>query len=142
MAIVFAISPGGVYSYLKRPPSQRSRENKILVEKIKEIHQDSRQNYESRRVTATLCQQGVQVGQKRVAHLMRVNMIRAKCKRRYVCTTDSNHSRPIAENLLNRSFEVAQPNHIWVGDITYIPTAEGWLYLATVLDCSKPIKTP
>lgn len=134
MADVFELSPGGIYHYLKRPPSQRSRENKVLVEKIKVIHQDSRQSYGSPRVTAVLHQQGVQVSQKRVAHLMRINMIRAKRKRRFICTTDSNHSRPIVENVLNRSFEVTQPNRVWVGDITYIPTAEGWLYLATVMD--------
>ncbi len=137
MADVFAVSPGGIYSYLKRPPSQRSQENKVLVEKIKVIHQDSRQSYGSPRMTAALHQQGVPVGQKRVAHLMRENQIRAKVKRKYVCTTDSKHTRPIAENLLNRSFEVARPNHVWVGDITYIPTAEGWLYLATVMDLNS-----
>lgn len=134
MAEVFEVSSSGVYSYSKRGPSPRSQENQALVKRIQEEHLKSRKRYGSPRITAALKQQGIHVSQKRVANLMRVHQIRAKVKRKYVCTTDSKHSRPIAENVLNRSFEVARPNHVWVGDITYIPTAEGWLYLATVMD--------
>lgn len=124
----------GYYRHLKQFPSKRKQENTFLLTKVKEIYEHGRKYYGSPRITATLRQQGHLVGQNRVARLMRENNLRAKMKRKRVNTTDSNHSRPVAENLLNRQFQVSEANCVWAGDITYIPTCEGWLYLAVVLD--------
>jgi transposase InsO family protein len=106
----------------------------ILLGRIREIHKLSRKTYGSPRVHAELKRQGIACNQKTVARLMRLDGIQGQRKRRRVTTTDSNHCFPIAANLLNRDFHADQPNQKWVADITFIPTAEGWLYLAGVLD--------
>jgi transposase InsO family protein len=106
----------------------------ILLRRIREIHKLSRKTYGSPRVHAELKRQGIACNQKTVAKLMRFGGIQGRRKRRRVTTTDSNHCFPITANLLNRDFHADQPNQKWVADITYIPTAEGWLYLAGVLD--------
>jgi putative transposase len=134
MTELLEVSKSGFYRYLKRSPGKRSQENSFLLAKVKEIYDQGRKCYGSPRITASLRQQGYSVGHNRVARIMRENNLKAKMKRKRVNTTDSNHSRPVAENVLNRQFQVPEMNCVWAGDITYIPTREGWLYLAIVLD--------
>ena len=134
MAVLLDVSKSGVYSYLRRQPSKRSQANAFLLTKIREIHQRGRKCYGNPRITAALRQQGFQASHNRVARLMRENSIQVKRRRSYVRTTDSKHQRPVRANVLNRQFNVKKPNHSWVGDISYVTTAEGWLFLAIVMD--------
>jgi transposase InsO family protein len=107
----------------------------VLVTRIEAVHRDSRQLYGSPRVHRELLDQGESVSENTVAKLMHLNDIRSKIARRFVPhTTDAHHPYPVAENLLNRDFEAAAPNRKWVTDITYVETAEGWLYVSAVLD--------
>ena len=108
--------------------------NQRLVAKIRVLHAASRRTYGSPRVHAALQAEGQQVGKHRVARLMRASAIRVKTVKKWRATTDSAHAHPVAPNTLNRQFAVAAPNRVWAGDITYVWTAEGWLYLAVVLD--------
>lgn len=136
MCRVLTVSTSGYYAWRGRPQSQRARDNLELVDRIKEIHAASRETYGSPRVHAELVQgQGIHCNKKRVERLMRIHDIRGRQRRRRrVKTTDSNHSLPVAPNLPDRQFEADAPNRKWVADITYVPTAQGWLYLAVVLD--------
>lgn len=135
MCTVLQVSASGYYAWHKRPASQREQDNQKLVERIKAIHAESRETYGSPRIHAELIAQDIKCNKKRVERLMRVNDIRAKQhRRRRVKTTDSDHNLPVAPNVLNRQFQADAPNQKWVTDITYIPTDEGWLYLAVVLD--------
>jgi putative transposase len=134
MCRVLDVSSSGFYDWLERPESPRAVENRALVAKIQAIHGDSRRTYGSPRVHASLQDAGYRIGRNRVARLMRDNAIRARTKRKFRVTTDSRHDHPVAPNRLDRQFEVAAPNTVWVADISYIPTREGWLYLAVVLD--------
>jgi transposase InsO family protein len=134
MCRVLDVSSSGFYDWLERPESPRAVENRALVATIQAIHGDSRRTYGSPRVHASLQDAGYRIGRNRVARLMRNNAIRAKTKRKFRVTTDSRHDHPVAPNRLDRQFEVAAPNTVWVADISYIPTREGWLYLAVVLD--------
>ncbi len=134
MCRVLEVSRSGYYAWRSRPASNREIENKALAEKIKSIHAKSRRVYGSPRVHRKLLAEGFQCSRGRVARLMRRHDIRAKSKRKFVVTTDSKHNFPVAESLLDRQFDVESPNRVWVSDITYIPTDEGWLYLATILD--------
>jgi len=132
---VLCVSRSGYYAWRRRAPSARSRRREQLTEQIRQIHRDSREVYGAPRVHQELKAEGVQCARNTVAKLMRQATIRSKTRRRFVVrTTDSRHPHPIAENRLNRKFEQAEPNRVWVADITYIPTGEGWLYLAAVLD--------
>ena len=131
---VMQVSRSGYYAWLKRPESNRSRENRQLVEQIRDIHQQSRQTYGSPRIHAELQTMGVVCSENRIARLMRQHGIAVERKRKFTRTTDSNHYLPIASNLLDQQFEVSSPNTVWTTDITYIWTKEGWLYLAIVLD--------
>ena len=133
---VLGTSRSGYYAWCKRPAiSARAKENLQLTEKIRQVYMTSYGTYGSPRVFATLRLQGVAVGVNRVARLMRLDGITARPKRRMKRTTDSAHNLPIAKNVLDRRFnEATKPNQIWAGDITYIRTHEGWLYLAVVLD--------
>ena len=128
------VSVSGYYAWVKRPESERKRQNQQLLERIKRIHKQSRQTYGSPRVYADLKKQGAVCSQNRVARLMQLNQIAARRKRKFVVTTDSKHDLPVAENKLNQDFTATKANQKWVTDITYIPTKEGWLYLAVVLD--------
>jgi len=101
---------------------------------IKAIHAEVKSAYGSRRMHRELRGRGHRIGRSRVERLMREHGIRARHKRRYKATTDSRHALPVAQNLLDRQFTPAAPDRVWTGDITYIPTGEGWLYLAVVLD--------
>ena len=105
-----------------------------LLTHIKAIHAETRGAYGWPRIWRELRQRGVRVGKERVRKMMRDNAIRARSKRKYKATTDSNHGLPVSDNLLNRNFQPERPDLVWTGDITYIATQEGWLYLAVVID--------
>jgi len=128
------VSRSGYYAWLKRPESNRQRQNKELMTNIRKTYKLSRGTYGSPRITKALHKKGIACGKNRVARLMRENGIVAKTKRKYKATTNSKHNYPVAANLLNQNFSVDKPNHIWVADITYISTDEGWLYLASIED--------
>jgi len=134
MAKALDVSTSGYYAWLRRPESSRKRENRRLALEIKVVHESSKQTYGSPRIHAELTANGISCSRNRVARLMKEQGIRAKSKRKFRVTTDSNHSLPAAPNLLNRNFSTDRPNQVWLTDITYIPTREGWLYLAAVLD--------
>ena len=137
MCGVLEVARSGYYAWRKRGPSARAQANVELVKQIAAVHRESRGTYGSPRVHVELRAQGVACGKNRVARLMKEKEIRAKQKRRFVVTTDSGHGRPVASNHLGRKFEVQTPNTVWAGDITYIPTSQGWLYLAVVLDLAS-----
>ncbi len=109
------------------------RRQQLLAE-IKKIHLESRSNYGSPRITRELRKKGIVVNHKTVEDLMRENGIVAKCKKKFKATTDSNHNLPIAKNRLKRDFKTKKPNKVWVSDLTYVRTDEGWLYLAVFID--------
>lgn len=134
MCEVLKVSRGGYYAWLSRLESERRKANRRLLSEIRMVHDRSRRTYGSPRVTVELNESGISCSVNRVARLMRDAGIRAKTKRKYRATTDSKHSYPVALNLLDRQFAVARPNAVWVSDITYIWTSEGWLYLAGVVD--------
>jgi transposase InsO family protein len=128
------VSRSGYYAWKGRPASARAQADERLGVEIVAIHHRSRRTYGSPRVHADLRAKGRRVGKKRVARLMSEKGIAAQRKRRFRRTTDSNHDGPIAPNLLERNFVQGAPNKVWVTDVTYIFTAEGWLYLAAMLD--------
>ena len=137
MCAVLKASKAGYYAWRNRKPSDRDKRDTEIAEKIVEIHRTSRKTYGSPRIHRALRKVGVSCGRKRVARLMRESKIEGRQRKRFRRTTDSNHEHPIAENVLNRRFvprEIGAPNVAWAGDITYIWTMEGWLYLAVVLD--------
>jgi putative transposase len=134
MCRVLGVSRSGYYAWLGRPESERSQADRCLVSQIRQAHQRSRQSYGSPRITDELIAAGTPCGRHRVARLMRVHGIKAKTVKRFRVTTDSKHRYPVASNLLKREFAAVHPNQVWLADITYIPTTEGWLYLAVVLD--------
>jgi putative transposase len=131
---VLEVSTSGYYAWLSRPPSRRSREDVVLMQRIRWIHLRSRGTYGVPRIHAELADEGVRVGRKRVARLMRTAGLRGVSRRKYVRTTIREaRSRP-APDLVQRNFMAAGPNRLWVADITYISTWAGNLYLAVVLD--------
>ena len=135
MCEVLGVSPAGYYAWRSRPESRRSAANRELVDDIKRVHRDTSGRYGSPRIHAELKAQGRGVSRGRIERLMRHHGIRAIMARpRRVRTTDSRHDFPIAPNLLDRNFTAAAPNRIWLADITYVETDQGWLYLATVMD--------
>lgn len=138
---VLVVSRAGYYAWLKRPVSARAQRRVELAVTIKAVHQENRGVYGSPRVFQVLKARGEEVCENTVAAVMHDHEIRAKTKRKFVPrTTDSKHGRPVAPNVLDRQFEAESPDRKWVVDITYIPTGEGWLYLAGVLDlCSRKI---
>jgi len=134
MCRVLEVSRSGYYGWLKRPESRRSREDRALLVHIRASHKRSRGSYGSPRVYKDLVEDGHRIGRGRVARLMRLEGIRGVAKRRFVVTTDSDHRLPVVPNILGRRFDVSAPNEVWTGDITYIPTTGGWLYLAVLHD--------
>jgi transposase InsO family protein len=134
MCRTLAVSPAGYYAWRARPESRRSADTRTLLSAIRVIHRESRETYGSPRIWDALIKQGHGVGEHRVARLMRRAGIRAKTVKKWCATTQSTHRLPVAENTLNRQFTVAHPNRVWAGDVTYVWTTEGWLYLAVVLD--------
>jgi len=133
----FQVSASGYYGWHQRQskPSARARANQELKTHILRIHQDSRQTYGSPRIQVCLRREGRSHGRNRIGRLMREAKICGRQRRRYrVRTTDSNHDQPIAPNRLAQQGPPSRPNQVWVADITYVPTAEGWLFLAAVVD--------
>jgi transposase InsO family protein len=133
----FEVSTSGYYDWVSRSthPGPRAQENALLVAQITQIHRASRATYGSPRIQQALVKAGRAHGRNRIARLMRQAHLCGRAKRRFrVRTTDSNHDQPIAPNRLAQLPPPSAPNQIWVGDITYISTAEGWLYLAGIMD--------
>jgi putative transposase len=135
MCDVLGVSPAGYYAWRSRPESRRSAADRALVDDIKRVHRDTSGRYGSPRIHVELKAQGRGASRGRIERLMRRHGIRAIMARpRRVRTTDSRHDLPIAPNLLDRSFSTTAPNQVWLADITYIETDQGWLYLAAVMD--------
>jgi len=134
MCRTLAVSAAGYYAWRTRPESHRSVRNRALLLTIRVIHRESRETYGSPSIWDALLKQGHDVGEHRVARLMRVEGIRAKTVKKWRATTQSNPRLPVAANTLDRQFTVAAPNRVWAGDLTYVWTTEGWLYLAVILD--------
>jgi putative transposase len=138
MAIALEVSTCGYYAWLKRGPSKRDAENDELLIEIKEIHYGSNRVYGVTKVHKELNKKpehkDAPINKKRVERLMRENNLRSKSHKKYKATTNSNHDLPVAQNLLNREFNAEQPKQKLVSDITYIPTDEGWHYLAGIMD--------
>jgi putative transposase len=128
------VSPSGYYAWRKRPASAQEMANCELAKKIEAVYNDSYETYGSPRVYRELKAQGVACSENRVARLIRLRGLRAKQVRRYKATTKRNKKHPVAPSLLKRDFAAERPDHKWLTDITYIPTREGWLYLAAILD--------
>lgn len=131
---VMEVAPSGFYAWRTRPQSARESANEALVKQIESVSVMSRGRYGSPRVYQQLRAEGACCGLNRVARLMRRHGIKARRRRRFKKTTDSRHGLPIPPNLLDRRFEVFERDRRWASDITYIWTAEGWLYLAVVMD--------
>lgn len=131
---VLGVSRSGYYAWRVREKKGKADPHRALIEHIRRIHKQSHRTYGSPRVHAELRAEGVVCNHKRVARLMRLEGLQGRRKRQKAATTDSQHAFPVAPNLLNREFAADAPNKKWVADITYIPTQEGWLYLAAVLD--------
>jgi putative transposase len=135
MCKTLEVSRSGYYAWKNRPESARSRRQTELVSEMQAIHQDrDLKNYGSPRMRDELVSRGYDVSENTVARLMRERGLRAAGSRKFRVTTDSKHSLPVAENVLDREFEQEFPDRVWLSDITYIWTREGWLYLACVLD--------
>ena len=131
---VFDVSRSGFYAAHDRPPSQRAQDDERLKIAIKAAHVQTRETYGPLRLQPELVAQGFNTGRDRVVRLRQELGLRCKQKRRFKATTNSRHAFPVADNLLNQTFEPTRPNEVWVTDITYVMTDEGWLYLAGVKD--------
>ncbi len=134
MCRLLQVSPGGYYTWRDRPASACRQRRQTLVVEIQAIHQQFKERYGSPRIYKELRARGLDCCVNTVAKLMRQQGIAAKTKRKFRSTTDSDHDRPVAENILDRQFEPTAVNQVWVADITYVPTRQGWLYLAAVED--------
>ena len=127
---MLVVSASGYYAWVDRPPSKRAREEVRLELEIKAAHKRTRQTYGPERLQRDLAEHGVRVGIGRIKRIRKKLGIRCKQKRRFKATTQSRHRLSVAENVLGQQFKVYRPNAVWVTDITYVPTDEGWLYLA------------
>ncbi len=134
MCALLNVSRSGFYSWLTRPESRRSIGNRALEDKIRVLHAASHGIYGSPKIHRDLTDEGIRCGRNRVARIMREAGIRSRTKKKFKATTNSRHNLPVAPNLLNQEFTVDAPDRTWVGDITYIHTREGWLYLAVLID--------
>lgn len=134
MCRVLGVSTSGYYAWLSRSPSKRARQDEELIERIKRIHSRSRGTYGSPRILRDLIVERIQVGRKRVARLMRAAGLVGVSRRKFVTTTVRDAAAKATPDLVDRNFKADHPNEIWVADVTYIPTWEGFLYLSVVLD--------
>jgi hypothetical protein len=141
MCAVLAVSSGGYYAWRAHPENIRAAANRALFEDIRRTHAASRHRYGSPRAHAALHAEGKQVERHRTAGLMHRHGIQARYKRRFRHATNSNHALPLAPNLLARQFTATAPNRVWLADITYVPTAEGWLYRASTAG-SRTARSP
>ncbi len=131
---VLDVSPSGYYAWVRRPVSTRAHADVQLAARVRATHAASKGRYGSPRVHADLRANGLKVGRKRVARLMKTANLAGRTRRKFRSTTDSRHDFPIAPNVLERDFTATAPNQVWVTDITSIWTQQGWLYLAAILD--------
>ena len=131
---VLGVSRSGFYKWCHKVREIRNKASNKLSLLVRQVHRESGGTYGTRRMAKALHAHGISCGRCRARTLMRLAGVSVKGKRRFRITTDSDHNLPVAPNLLNRKFNVASPNRFWVGDITYVWTSEGWLYLATVMD--------
>jgi len=134
MCEVLNVSASGYYDWVDRPESARAQENRRLVTQIRCFHQASKAIYGSPRIHEDLLESGERVGVNRVARLMRHENIQSKVAKKFIVTTESKHSLPAAPDRLKRQFRTDQPDQAWVSDTTFIPTRQGWLFLAVILD--------
>ncbi len=134
MCYCLKVSRSSYYAWRQSTPSHRALENQGISEKIKVIFIESRQTYGTRRIKRALERKSRIVSRRRISRLMETMNLSCKSKKKFRMTTDSNHPFPVSENKLNRKFRVEKANTHYVGDITYIPTQSGWLYLAVVID--------
>ena len=130
MSEILGVSASGYYAWLTRPPSKRAQEETRLEVEIRAAHKRTRQSFGPERLQHDLAANGIKVGVCRIKHIRKKLGISCKQKKKFKATTDSSHTLPVAENLVDQQFKVSAPNRVWVPDITYIPTGEGWLYLA------------
>ena len=134
MCLSLAVSRSGFYCWNQSGEGKRAAENRLLLDSIRRIHNSSKGRYGSPRITAELKDQGLACSRPRVARLMRQHDIRARARRKFKATTNSKHKHAVAPNLLEQVFQAEAPNRVWVSDITYIRTLEGWLYLTVIMD--------
>ena len=134
MCKVLRVSRSAYYSWLNHKPTERELESHRLTQMIRSIYFKSKRTYGSPRVYLKLKQLGFQVSKNRVAAIMREEGLRSIIRKKFVVTTDSKHNYPVVGNLLNQNFMVSSPGQVWVSDITYIRTSQGWLYLTVIID--------
>ncbi|PAU92706.1 IS3 family transposase [Aliifodinibius salipaludis] len=134
MSEVFKVPRSGYYSWMTRPPSDRAKENQRLTRRIKQVWLDSGKTYGSPRIHQQLLRDGETASRPRVARLMKKEGIQSQIRPKWVTTTDSKHSLPVAPNRLDQEFSTSRLGQVWVSDITYIPSTQGWLYLTTIMD--------
>lgn len=134
MCQVFGVSRSGYYNWVQHDPSDRKQSDERLKLEIKVAHIRTRETYGTRQLQTELAENGIIVGRDRLARLRKELRLRCKQKRKFRATTNSNHNLPVAPNLLNQTFAPTAPNQVWVADLTYVATQEGWLYLAGIKD--------
>jgi len=134
MCKVLKVSRSSYYSWLIRKPGKRDIENEDLSNRIKRIYEFSKKTYGSPKVTIALLEEGIPVSRQRVARLMKKQHLQSIIRKKWVVTTDSRNNYPVVENKLNRDFTVTRRAQVWVSDITYIKTWQGWLYLTVIID--------
>ncbi len=134
MCKALGTSKSGYYNWLRLGPSKRWLENEMISMAIHDIFKESFESYGAPRIKVELLKQGHRVSRPRVARIMRANKLFARRSRKFIFTTDSNHDYPIAPNILNHDFTVSRENQVWVSDITYIQTKQGWMYLTVIID--------
>jgi putative transposase len=134
LCTIVGVAASGFYAWLRRGPGRRQEDDRRVSERVRQIFRDSRQTYGSPRIHAELQDAGLRISRKRVARLMRESGLAVAVRRRFPRTTDSAHGDPVAPNLLEQDFVADRPDTTWLADISYIPTGEGWLYLAAIKD--------
>ena len=134
MCNVLAVAESGFYAWRKRPTCRRKQEDAHLTQEIRQVFEAHQKRYGSPRIHRDVYEEGIKCSRKRVARLMREEALSARSKRRRVITTKRDEKHPVAPNLLKRDFHAEEPDKKWASDITYIPTKQGWLYLAVILD--------
>jgi putative transposase len=134
MCKVMGLSRSSYYDWLCRIEPHKAKKDRVISQMINDIFAEGRATYGARRIQKKLVQKKVIVSRRKVTRLMKESVLEVKTKYKFKATTDSNHNSTVAPNLLGRKFDVPEPDRYWVGDITYVPTEEGWLYLATVID--------
>ncbi|RMG61941.1 MAG: IS3 family transposase [Calditrichaeota bacterium] len=131
---VLGVCEKSYYAWKKRSPSARDRENQALLSQIRLIFREHKGRYGSPRISCVLRARGIRCSENRVARLMKADGLRARMKKRYIRTTHSSHHLPLARDFVQRAFRASRPDQLWLSDITYIRTREGWLYLNAILD--------